>query len=79
MPETNTEEDTLEEMFQGRLFLMVKLAEIFSVQNAGHKAFTASLFLLILPKKVFVINTPHLYTCCVCREYVYQILYFSPL
>ena len=79
MPETNTEEDTLEEMFQGRLFSMVKLAEIFSVQNAGHKAFTASLFLLILPKKVFVTNTPHIYTCCVSREYVYQILYFSPL
>ena len=51
MPETNTEEDTLEEIFQGRLFLMVKLAEIFSVQNAGHKAFTASLSLLIVPKR----------------------------
>ena len=51
MPETNTEEDTLEEMFQGRLFSMVKLAEIFSVQNAGHKAFAASLSLLMLPKR----------------------------
>ena len=51
MPETNTEEDTLEEIFQGRLFLMVKLAEIFSVQNAGHKAFAVSLSLLMLPKR----------------------------
>ena len=51
MSETNTEEDIFEEMFQGRLFSMVKLAEIFSVQNAGHKAFAASLSLLMLPKR----------------------------
>ena len=55
-------------MFQGRLFSMVKLVEIFSVQNAGLKAFTASLFLLILPKKgICYKHTTCIYATCYTR------------